>query len=123
MSLILDKPFDFEVDGLLFYHKEAHYMPGHSPLVLWLKAYMLPEILSIAIPDWIQSKVPGDYKGYRNAINKSNTKQKRLERYLATGANEDSGYKFKVDAGEEFTVRHFGGDGCKEENLSSMSEQ
>jgi len=119
------------VDGLLFYHKEARYTPGQSPLVLWLKTYMLPEILGIPIPEWIQSKVPSDYKGYRDAVDKFNMKQKKFEKYLAKIPNEDSskkmsieGYKFKMDACDEFTVRHFaGGGGSMEDNLSPKSEQ
>lgn len=40
-----------QVDGILFYHKEAHYLPGQTPLVTWLLPWMLPEILSVPIPD------------------------------------------------------------------------
>ena len=43
---------------------------------------MLPEILNIPIPIWIQNKTPSDYKGYRDAINKSNIEQQKIEKYL-----------------------------------------
>lgn len=42
--------FGVPLDGVLFYHKEAQYIPGHTPLVGWLKPYMLPEILDVAVP-------------------------------------------------------------------------
>ncbi|CAG9796689.1 unnamed protein product [Diatraea saccharalis] len=33
------------MDGLLFYHKHAHYISGETPLVVWLFPYMVQEIL------------------------------------------------------------------------------
>lgn len=32
-------------DGFLFYHPEAIYMSGTTPLVGWLKGYMIPEVI------------------------------------------------------------------------------
>ena len=32
---------DAQTDGLLFYHKKLHYIPGQTPLVGWLKPYMV----------------------------------------------------------------------------------
>lgn len=48
----------FEVDGLLFFHKEGHYFRGHSPIVLWLKPHMVPEILKIPVSDEFLACVP-----------------------------------------------------------------
>lgn len=59
---MFEKPYDFEIDGVLFYHKEAHYHHGHTPLSLWLKAYMIPDILMIPMPEWITDTAPSDYK-------------------------------------------------------------
>lgn len=47
-SIMLKYPY-FEndqpkIDGILFYHSDGHYTPGSTPLVLWLKPFMLPEI-------------------------------------------------------------------------------
>ncbi|XP_072349137.1 snurportin-1 isoform X1 [Scyliorhinus torazame] len=42
--------YPFEVDGLLFYHKLTHYTPGSTPLVGWLKPYMVADILGLAVP-------------------------------------------------------------------------
>lgn len=40
-----------QVDGLLFFHKRTHYTCGRTPLVGWLKPYLLPEILGVSVPD------------------------------------------------------------------------
>ena len=37
------------VDGLLFFHKEAHYTTGTSPLAVWLKPHMVPDILGLPV--------------------------------------------------------------------------
>ena len=36
---------------MLFYHNESHYIPGRTPLVGWLKPFMLPKILGIQLPE------------------------------------------------------------------------
>jgi snurportin-1 len=81
-------PFEFEIDGVLFYHKEAHYSSGYTPLVGWLKAYMIPEILSIAIPSWI--KVPSDYVGFKKEITESKKQREKLETYLKNNIKRNS---------------------------------
>ncbi|XP_028922492.1 snurportin-1-like [Ornithorhynchus anatinus] len=47
---LLSTDFPFEVDGLLFYHKQAHYSPGSTPLVGWLRPYMVSDVLGVAVP-------------------------------------------------------------------------
>ncbi|XP_006888348.1 PREDICTED: snurportin-1 [Elephantulus edwardii] len=47
---VLSMDFPFEVDGLLFYHKQTHYSPGSTPLVGWLRPYMVSDILGVAVP-------------------------------------------------------------------------
>uniref|UniRef100_A0A8B9RAX3 Snurportin-1 n=1 Tax=Astyanax mexicanus TaxID=7994 RepID=A0A8B9RAX3_ASTMX len=42
--------YSFSVDGLLFYHRETHYTPGSTPLVGWLRPYMVADILGIEVP-------------------------------------------------------------------------
>jgi snurportin-1 len=45
------------LDGLLFYHTEAHYVPGCSPLVGWLKPHMMVTVLSVPIaPVYLQTE-------------------------------------------------------------------
>jgi len=53
-----------QLDGLLFYHKTTHYTFGPSPLVVWLKAYMLPEILGVSVPAELMSLAPATYSGF-----------------------------------------------------------
>jgi len=56
----LSTPVQYKVDGLLFYHKRAHYVAGTTPLVGWLKPEMASELLSleISISDLTQSDFP-----------------------------------------------------------------
>jgi snurportin-1 len=47
-----DSNFEFDpspLDGILFYHKRVHYLPGVTPLVGWLKGYMMPEMLNVQV--------------------------------------------------------------------------
>ncbi|KAM4572941.1 snurportin-1 isoform 2-T2 [Odontesthes bonariensis] len=46
----LAEEYSFSVDGLLFYHRQTHYTPGTTPLVGWLRPYMVTDILSIEVP-------------------------------------------------------------------------
>lgn len=39
------------MDGLLFYHRQTHYTPGSTPLVGWLRPYMVSDILGIEVPE------------------------------------------------------------------------
>ncbi|XP_015042467.1 snurportin-1 [Drosophila pseudoobscura] len=38
-----------KLDGFLFYHKEASYVCGTTPLVCWLFSYMLPDVLDLPV--------------------------------------------------------------------------
>ncbi|KAL0851281.1 hypothetical protein ABMA28_007114 [Loxostege sticticalis] len=51
------------LDGLLFYHKRAHYMSGQTPLVGWLFPYMVPEVLGadITVHELYLELKPKDY--------------------------------------------------------------
>ncbi|XP_056272334.1 snurportin-1 [Pseudoliparis swirei] len=42
--------YSYGVDGLLFYHRQTHYTPGSTPLVGWLRPYMVTDILGIEVP-------------------------------------------------------------------------
>ena len=47
-----DPNFEFDpipLDGILFYHKRVNYLPGVTPLVGWLKGYMLTEMLNVQV--------------------------------------------------------------------------
>ncbi|XP_063995196.1 snurportin-1 [Diachasmimorpha longicaudata] len=63
------------LDGLLFYHKEGYYMHGFTPLVTWLKPYMLPEILGVSVPAPMDEKP----EGYVNMMQHISSRSKRKE--------------------------------------------
>lgn len=71
------------LDGLLFYHKESHYVNGETPLVLWLLPFMIPEVLQAYLinPKYLNDK-PKDYVNYKIYIEHFNLKliQKRNKR-------------------------------------------
>lgn len=50
-----------KLDGMLFYHKEASYTCGTTPLVCWLFAYMLPDVLNLPVHSAYVA--PDDYRG------------------------------------------------------------
>lgn len=52
------------MDGLLFYHKETHYTPGSTPLVGWLRPYMVTDILGIEVPQCPLTNKP-DYASHQ----------------------------------------------------------
>lgn len=60
---LMKDTFTTEMDGLLFYHKRAHYLPGHTPLVGWLQPYMVPAMFGIDIPEEFKALTPDDYQG------------------------------------------------------------
>jgi len=41
--------FHSNVDGIIFFHKEAFYVHGRTPLVTWLKPFMVQDILHIDV--------------------------------------------------------------------------
>ena len=58
-----------KLDGLLFYHKDSHYVHGKTPLVTWLFPFMLPEVLDIhTIDGQYMAKKPANYVDYRKYI-------------------------------------------------------
>ena len=90
--MVLEKSLEniFQIDGCLFYHKRAHYVFGRSPLVTWLKPYMLPEILAVDIPNkWIEQK-PANYSTYQAHIDHiQEVKQKRADEIAKREQNRE----------------------------------
>ena len=72
----------YEIDGILFYHKQAHYHPGNTPLVGWLKVYMIPEIIAMNVPEKYLQNVP---KVHKLTLLKEN------EKFREKGKKEDDG--------------------------------
>ncbi|CAH8846737.1 unnamed protein product [Trichobilharzia szidati] len=66
------------VDGVLFYHDDVTYEPGATPLVNWLKPYMLPEWFpNIKFhPDYMKD-MPSDYTDYINEIQQYEAKSSK----------------------------------------------
>lgn len=72
-----------QVDGLLFFHKRTHYTCGRTPLVGWLKPYLLPEILGVSVPD---AYVRGAPKVNELTLLKSNEELRNNDKKKTTGA-------------------------------------
>ena len=62
------------LDGILFYHRELNYMPGHTPLVSWLKGYMVPEMLGVGVGNTLMAQKPANYAGMQADIKEFETK-------------------------------------------------
>ncbi|CAL8087242.1 unnamed protein product [Calicophoron daubneyi] len=67
-TVFLAKP-EFDLDGVLFYHEAVRYKPGATPLVGWLKPYMLAEWFpSLQLHPDYSNETPEDYTNYLNEI-------------------------------------------------------
>lgn len=65
-SALANLPNLDSLDGLLFYHRDGQYTKGRTPLVTWLKPFMLSEVLGIFVPALLNEKPDGyiDFKYY-----------------------------------------------------------
>jgi len=90
--------FPVAVDGLLCYHRRVHYLPGrkHNPLVMWLKPYMIPELMGYDVPANVRCLAPVDYltahdfiAEYRDQHQKRRKKWKEEERQNGVTRMED----------------------------------
>ena len=80
-----------QLDGLLFYHKKTHYTFGPSPLVVWLKAYMLPEILGISVPAELLALAPSTYRGFNDHAEAVRQRKHNMEWQAGDGKSKPSG--------------------------------
>lgn len=72
-----------QLDGFLFYHKEASYVHGKTPLVGWLFAFMIPELFNVPhINEKYLIDKPADYTNYLTFIETfdENLREKRKNR-------------------------------------------
>jgi snurportin-1 len=90
LERVMNNTMNFELDGLLFYHKRAHYTFGTTPLVVWLKAYMMPEILGMSVPAQLLALAPSSYSDFGTHACKVR-KQKEGEAAAAAAAASGSG--------------------------------
>jgi len=73
-------PFRDNLDGLLIYHREVHYMPGKTPLVGWLKGYMVPELMGIQVCPELLEQAPPDYTGMKTYLKKTFDRVDKLKK-------------------------------------------
>ena len=64
------------LDGLLFYHKLGFYTPNVTPLVVWLKPFMLPEVLNVRVPESFLQKILPNYESVRQYSKRNKNKRK-----------------------------------------------
>ncbi len=58
LTSLLSNPPPYQVDGLLFIHKECQYVIGTTPLATWLKPRMVPDILGVPVSPEFLAKSP-----------------------------------------------------------------
>ncbi|ELK03469.1 snurportin-1 [Pteropus alecto] len=89
---VLSMDFPFEVDGLLFYHKQTHYSPGSTPLVGWLRPYMVSDVLGMAVPAGPLTTKP-EYAGHQlQQIIEHKRNQKESVKEKLTHSVSDNGH-------------------------------
>jgi len=74
-------PDNIELDGINFYCPESLYTSGETPLVLWLKPFMIPDVLQKPVNDHlVQLHRPPNYVNvfeYSQSLKKKNRKFKK----------------------------------------------
>lgn len=71
------------LDGFLFYHKEASYVGGTTPLVGWLFAFMIPEFFNVThFNENYMAEKPADYLNFSTYMQQfdDNLKEKQKNR-------------------------------------------
>lgn len=91
-----------ELDGFLFYHGEASYMHGKTPLVGWLYAFMIPELFDVPYfnHNYLMEK-PADYFDCHTFMkqfdeNLENKRKNRRNKYVER-MDEESGAEKESD--------------------------
>ncbi|KAL3097330.1 hypothetical protein niasHT_021434 [Heterodera trifolii] len=79
--------FPFRLDGLLFYYNSAFYIPEQTPLVGWLKPWMLPEVLGVPVPEFYKEEmVCGGSQEFIDQFNKEHGHVSSAEKYRQKAA-------------------------------------
>ncbi|XP_017781131.1 PREDICTED: snurportin-1 isoform X2 [Nicrophorus vespilloides] len=73
LSHFMENENEEKLDGVLFYHSEVDYRGGCTPLVGWLKPYMVPEILGIPVAAEYMSEKPENYTSLKDRVEKMKT--------------------------------------------------
>jgi len=78
---------NIDLDGINFYYPESLYTPGESPLVLWLKPFMIPDVLQKPVNDHlVQLHRPPDYVNifeYSQSLKKKNRRFKKKKNFTS----------------------------------------
>lgn len=96
----MHESFDKPLDGIIFYHKEAGYTQGSTPLVTWLKPYMLPEKLGVEVPMMFIEKRPKHYVNMEEFLKfKSSRKKNKFDNEMITDdeTTEDSAMEESIE--------------------------
>ncbi len=114
LARLLGEVPPYEVDGLLFIHKQCRYIIGRTPLAVWLKPHMIPDILGIPVSAEFLAKSPdlGSRKekmdtGAKSPGGKSSSK-------MDAGKNPPGKSNSQVDMNEE-SANNTGASNCGKE--------
>ncbi|XP_047510636.1 snurportin-1 isoform X2 [Pieris napi] len=82
------------LDGLLFYHRQAHYFAGQTPLVGWLFPYMVNEVLGqdITVSSEYLAGTPEDYTNQSDFISRFEEKLKKRNRRSRNNSSMETEY-------------------------------
>jgi len=80
-----------DIDGFLFYHKDAYYTFGESPLVLWLFPFMIEDVLPMfRVHSSYNEQKPDTYTTYLDYIYEFNLKLKSKRRRSKNHLEKDN---------------------------------
>jgi len=88
-------PENVELDGINFYYPEGLYTTGESPLVLWLKPFLIPEVLQKPVHDLLALlHKPPNYMNLFEYVHSLKKKVKKFKKKKNCSFNCD---KMEVD--------------------------
>merc|ERR1712029_963592 len=64
----------------VFLSAQVHYQPGKTPLVGWIKGYMVPELMDIPVCDELMEQMPSDYGGMKTYLKKTYDRVEKLKK-------------------------------------------
>ncbi|VDK37389.1 unnamed protein product [Taenia asiatica] len=100
LKAVFSSPPPFELDGVLFYHGDVSYRRGSTPLVGWLKPYMLPEWFpSVSVHPAYLSEMAPDYKDYLSDIQR----YKEATQMYSASFRDSKGKRFATTGDVEMT--------------------
>ncbi|XP_060835186.1 snurportin-1-like isoform X2 [Rhopalosiphum padi] len=86
-------PDNIELDGINFYYPQSLYTSGETPLVLWLKPFMIPDVLQKPVNDQLaQLHRPPHYVNvfeYSQSLKKKNRKFKKKKNSISNNDKMD----------------------------------